>query len=63
MAARLEAAEIDSKRLDWVESYAHALDWDEHVPMRRVIRADDGCEFCGDTWREQIDAAMQETGR
>jgi hypothetical protein len=60
MAKRLEAAERDSKRLDWVEDRAHALDWDPNQSMKRVIRGDDGAEFCGDTWREQIDAATQE---
>lgn len=60
MAKRLEAAERDSKRLDWIEDRAHALDWDPRQPMKRVIRGDDGAEFCGDTWREQIDAATQE---
>lgn len=60
-AAEIERALEDSARLDWLERYAHCADWDDHQPMRRVIRADDGEESCADTWREAIDTARADT--
>lgn len=61
--AELEAAVMDKQRLDWAEDHAHALDWDLHDPMKRVVRGHDGAEFCGDTWRELIDQAMRNSAR
>ena len=58
--AEIAAAVRDSRRMDWAEHYVHVLDWDPHEPMKRVIRGNDGAEFCGDTWREQIDAATRD---
>lgn len=50
----------DTRRLDWLDGRAHCADWDTggREVMRRVIRADDGEEFCADTWREAIDMAL-----
>ena len=60
MAKRMEAAERDVARIDWLESKAHMLTWNdnaEHV----AIRAEDGAEGTGESWREAIDAAIDAT--
>ena len=44
----------DTERLDWLESHAHALSWDEDG-NKVCIRASDGAEAAGETWREAID--------
>jgi hypothetical protein len=57
-----EVAELrkDAERLDWLDARAHCADWVEGEPTKRVIRAEDGQVHTGDTWREAIDAAMEE---
>ncbi len=52
----------DVKRLDWLDKAAHCADWMEGEPTKRVIRAHDGAEFTGDTWREAIDHARRIEG-
>lgn len=64
-AAVLQSPEIqalrkDAERLDWMDNVAHCADWVEDEPTKRVIRADDGAEFQGDTWRAAIDTAMEQ---
>lgn len=63
--AALESPEVqalrkDAERLDWLDARAHCADWVEGEPTKRVIRAEDGQVYTGDTWREAIDAAMEE---
>lgn len=55
----IQALRKDAERLDWMANVAHCADWVEDEPTKRVIRADDGAEFQGDTWRAAIDAAME----
>lgn len=62
--AALESSEVqalrkDVARLDWLDAQAHCADWVDNEPTKRVIRAEDGEEFTGDTWRAAIDAAMK----
>lgn len=52
----------DAERLDWLDGVAHCADWLDGEPTKRVIRASDGAEFTGDTWREAIDAARAAKG-
>lgn len=52
----------DAERMDWLDRVAHCADWLEGEPTKRVIRASDGAEFTGDTWREAIDAARAAKG-
>ncbi len=52
----------DAERLDWLDGVAHCADWLDGEPIKRVIRASDGVEFTGDTWREAIDAARAAKG-
>lgn len=52
----------DAERLDWLDKVAHCADWMEGEPTKRVIRAHDGAEFTGDTWREAIDHARRGEG-
>jgi hypothetical protein len=54
---RAEANARDARRWDWLQNEAHALDWTDDGE-RRVIVADVGDEFTGETWREAIDAAL-----
>jgi hypothetical protein len=54
---RAEANARDARRMDWLHNEAHALDWTDDGE-RRVIVADVGDEFIGETWREAIDAAL-----
>lgn len=56
------AAQQDAARLDWLDQAAHCADWVDGEPLKRVIRADDGKAFHGDSWREAIDAAMKGEG-
>lgn len=63
--AALESPEVqalrkDAERLDWLDARAHCADWVEGEPTKRVIRAEDGQVYTGDTWREAIDVAMEE---
>jgi hypothetical protein len=46
----------DLDRLDWIEDFAHFLGWDDDG-NRIVIRANDGAQGTGETFREAIDAA------
>jgi len=59
-ADAFEGLAADVRRMDWLDVHAHCADWDTggRDVMRRVIRADDGEEFCADTWREAIDMAL-----
>lgn len=58
--AQQTAAVDDIRRMDWLDRVGHCADWDVdgHQPMKRVVRSDDGEEFCADTWREAIDRAL-----
>jgi hypothetical protein len=58
--AKLEQAQADAARLDWLDKYAHIASWVDNEPIKMVIDAASGKEFTGDTWREAIDAAMKE---
>jgi hypothetical protein len=46
----------DAGRLDWIEEFANFLGWDDDG-NRIVIRAHDGAQGTGETFREAIDAA------
>jgi len=59
MADRLEKAEKDAARMDWLDNCAHMATWLDFEPMKLVIDAESGDEFTGDTWREAIDTAME----
>lgn len=52
----------DAERLNWLDMAAHCADWLDNEPTKRVIRAHDGAEFTGDTWREAIDHARLACG-
>lgn len=56
---RLEKAEKDAARLDWLDNYAHIATWVDNEPTKLVIDAATGDEFTGDSWREAIDKAME----
>ena len=56
---RLEKAEKDAARLDWLDKFAHLATWVDNEPTKLVIDAASGDEFKGDTWRAAIDAAME----
>lgn len=55
--AEIAEALKDKVRMDWIERQLHMLTWNdnaEHV----AIRAEDGADGIGDSWREAIDAAI-----
>lgn len=56
---RLEKAEKDAARMDWLDKYAHVATWVDNEPTKLVIDAASGDEFTGDTWRDAIDSAME----
>lgn len=47
----------DAELLDWLEDRCHQLAWTRDGE-RIAIRADDGAEFTGDTWRDCIRSAL-----
>ncbi len=49
--------EAETARLNWLESNAHALVWDDQRPG--VEAADDGQKYFGDTLREALDLARR----
>lgn len=53
----------DAECLDWLDKSANCADWADGEPTKRVIRADDGVEFQGETWRAAIAAAIAQQGK
>lgn len=57
LEADLAACRRDQARMDWIERDAHLVGWDNEGE-RLVVRADDGREATGDTFRDAIDAQL-----
>lgn len=59
---QLQEAAKDTARLDWVESDCHLMHWTDNAE-RQIIRAGDGADVIGYSWRDAIDKAMSAPDR